>query len=227
MQGGGREGVLPVLRVPDNAADTVPREQIPSFVYRRNEIMKISKKAVEAIGNMSRAEAEMEEFFRAVAVEVEERDDTAVLLPPDIEAPEWYAQWRLNAPDDEDEEIEALMADLMELSGEEGEDEDDDLELSGVKVYLGLYAWSPEPGKASLSIYAHQEGGGEARRWSVTRRIRKVAGGRIHLFIEGWTPWDVEMERLSLEEAAAAKDGPGRMAERLLDYAVRIRRIVS
>jgi len=189
--------------------------------------MKISNKAVEAIGNMSRAEAEMEEFFRAVAVEVEERDDHAVLLPPDIDASEWYAQWLLNVMDDEDEEIEGLMADLMELSDEEGGDEDDFLELSGVKVYLGLYAWSPEPGKASLSIYAHQEGGGEARRWCVTRRIRKVAGGRIHLFLDGWTPWDVEMERLSLEEAAAAKDGPGRMAERLLDYAARIRRIVS
>ncbi len=28
MQGGGGEGVLPVLRVPDNAADAVPCEQI-------------------------------------------------------------------------------------------------------------------------------------------------------------------------------------------------------
>ncbi len=28
MQGGGCEGVLPVLRAPDNAADAVPREQI-------------------------------------------------------------------------------------------------------------------------------------------------------------------------------------------------------
>ncbi len=28
VQGGGGEGVLPVLRVPDNAADAVPCEQI-------------------------------------------------------------------------------------------------------------------------------------------------------------------------------------------------------
>ncbi len=31
MQGGGGEVVLPVLRVPDNAADAVPSEQIPIF----------------------------------------------------------------------------------------------------------------------------------------------------------------------------------------------------
>ncbi len=31
MQGGGGEGVLPVLRAPDNAADAVPPEQIQKF----------------------------------------------------------------------------------------------------------------------------------------------------------------------------------------------------
>ncbi len=34
MQGRGGEGVLPVLRAPDNAADAVPPEQIPGrYVY--------------------------------------------------------------------------------------------------------------------------------------------------------------------------------------------------
>ena len=44
MQGGGGEGVLPVLRVPDNAADAAPCEQILIFSKNLGPGAKTSEK---------------------------------------------------------------------------------------------------------------------------------------------------------------------------------------